>query len=364
MNTAANMSERNRPIKPESLVAGHADKAAALAEGLGELELSFRATLELRYRHGLTDSTIAAVAQLEESEIGRQRSRALVWLAQRAGIEGPDAIDIVEAGLTALWEPEPVDEPEPQPEAPPETETEPEPEPEPEAPPEPELEPEPEPELPDEPEPATETLPLSGSIPPPPRAPEPRPLPSPRPFPTPISRSEPKRAGGPSRRVLGLLALAAALVIVLIVVAGGGSDDSADVGVAGGTPPSTVPGGEPTQPAKPPAPGAVVMQPLPGVDISGQIEVTSSGDPVNPDIDIKLRGLPDPDGEYRAWLYSSVIDSRSLGRARKGDGEVRVTLPDDWQRYPFIDISLQAPGSIAHSGRSIARISTADIPQP
>jgi hypothetical protein len=363
VNTAANMSEKIRSISElrESVPAVDADQAAALAEGLSELELPFRATLELRYRRGLPDETIAAVAQLEEPEIVRQRSRALVWLAQRAGIEGPDAIDAVEGGLTMLWEDPPAAEPQPPTEQP-----------EVAAPSAPESEPAP----PPEPEARTEQLPLTESIPPPSVAPPgsrtaAAPLPTPKPFPSPRSKSQPKpkkpkatkpktpkSEEGSNRRLIALLALAAAVVVLFIVITSGGSDDTT-TGAAPSTPSNTKEskGDKPTS-------DAVTMQMLPGVDVAGAIDVTMSGDPATPDLDMKLSGLPDPDGEYRAWLYNSVIDSRSLGRARKGDGEVKVTLPEGWEDYKFIDVSVQDPGSIAHSGKSISRISTADLPQP
>lgn len=287
------------------------------------------------------------MAQVEEPEIVRQRSRALVWLAQRAGIEGPDAIETVEDGLALLWTEEPAAQPEPPPAE--------EPEPEPEA----EREPEP------QPEPPTERLPLVGSAPPPSSPPPASPsaaasLPSPKPFPTPRPKRQPKPkpAGDSNRRLLVLLALAAVAVVLFIVLTSGGSDDATS---GGGAPPvasTTAKGtGKPTS-------GSVSMQMLPGVDISGKINVTTSGDPAQPKLDMKLEGLPDPDGEYRAWLYKSVIDSRSLGKARKGNGEIKATLPANWQDYPFVDVSIQQPGSIAHSGESITRISTEDLPQP
>ena len=373
VNTAANMSEKSRPISDlrESVPAVDADQAAALAEGLSELELPFRATLELRYRRGLPDSTIAAVAQIDEPEIVRQRSRALVWLAQRAGIEGPDAIDAVEGGLAMLWEDPPAAKPEPPAEEAAAAATS-----------VPVQEALPEPEATPEPEARTEQLPLTESIPPPSVAPpgsrsSATPLPTPKPFPSPRAKPQPKPKkpkapkapkkpkapkaegeGGSNRRLIALLALAAVAVVLFIVISSGGSDDATG-GAAPATPSNTTPskGGKGSS-------DSLTMQMLPGVDIAGSIEVTMSGDPATPDMDMKLEGLPDPDGEYRAWLYNSVIDSRSLGKARKGDGEVKVTLPEGWDDYKFIDVSVQDPGSIAHSGKSISRISTADLPQP
>ena len=103
---------------------------------------------------------------------------------------------------------------------------------------------------------------------------------------------------------------------------------------------------------------------VPGADATGEVEVSLSGSEATPKIEIKLTGLAAPEGEYRGWLYNSVIDSRTLGRARSGDGVISATLPEGWQDYGFIDLSVQEPESIAHSGRSVARIAIADLPAP
>ncbi len=339
------MSEESRPIERASVAAADADKSAALAEGLSELELPFRATLELRYRRGLPDSTIAAVAQVEEPEIVRQRSRALVWLAQRAGIEGRDAIETVESGLTMLWADGPAGPPAP-PAQGPALEAEAAHEPATRA------------ESPVESTPAIQSIPPPSS-PPPASGSTSASVPSPKPFPAARSKrdSKPKPAGTSNRRLPALLAVAAIAVVLFIVVTGG-SDDATDGGGAPQVTDST------TKDGVKPSADTVSMQMLPGVDIKGKIDVTMSGDPAQPKLDMKLEGLPNPAGEYRAWLYKSVIDSRSLGRARKGDGEIKATLPENWQDYPFIDVSIQEPGSIAHSGESISRIPTGDLPQP
>ena len=263
-----------------------------------------------------------------------------MWLAQRAGIEGPDAIEAVESGLTLLWSDEPVAPPEPPPA----------------------LVPEPVPDAPTGPMPLVESVPPPSSGPPAQRSPA-APLPPRKPFPSPQSKRQVKAkppSEGSNRRLLALLAIGAVIIVLLIVLTSGGSDDTS----GGGTPPvasTTTKGSDkptkgsdnPTKGSDNPTSASVSMQMLPGVKSSGMIEVTMGGDPAAPELDMKLQGLPDPKGEYRAWLYKSVIDSRSLGRARKGDGEIIATLPKGWQNYPFIDVSIQKPGSIAHSGESV-----------
>lgn len=373
MDTAANMVERRRAIRGDRVATGDADPLRSLAAGLQELELPFRATLELRYRRGLDDETIAAVAQFGQDEIQRQRRRALVWLAQRTGTRGPDAIEIVERGLASLTPAAWAGEPEPELPADPEPESAPEPVPDPSPAPESELVPDPQPEPvtveptsgPEQiaPEAPTEAPPLAVSVPPPRSPSAGRPIPQPKPFPTPA-----KKQGSDSqesrKRLLGLVALLAAVVALFLIVTSGGDDD------AGPTPapPVTESKGSGSKADKgndaAPAANAVTMDFVPGADATGEVDVSLSGAEAQPDIEIKLDGLAAPDGEYRGWLYNSVIDSRTLGRARSGDGLISATLPKGWQDYGFIDLSVQEPDSIVHSGRSVARIAIADLPAP
>ena len=350
-------------MRGERVAAGDAEPLHTLAAGLHELELPFRATLELRYRRGLPDETIAAVARFEQDEIQRQRRRALIWLAQRTGTRGPDAIEVIESGLASLTPAAWAGEPEPADELPSEPAAAPEPEPEPEA-------------LPGEPRPdlaATQQLPTSA---PPPRSPSasaPRPVPQPKPFPTPSRGQSGERSGDSGRRILGILALVAAAVALILILTSGDSDGDSGAVPAPQTTGSQGSGsdgsgsqgsgakggaGEGT------AAGAVAMEFVPGADATGGIEVSLSGSGPQPKIEIALDGLPEPDGEYRGWLYDSVVDSRTLGRSRSGDGVISAKLPEDWQRYGFIDLSVQEPGSVAHSGRSVARIAIADLPTP
>ena len=174
--------------------------------GLHELELSFRATLELRYRRGLDDETIAAVAQFDREEIQRQRRRALVWLAQRTGTRGPDAIEIVERGLASLTPAAWAGEPEPEAPVDDEPELEPVLAPGPSAAPEID-EPEPEPEHQTEPEPEqpTEVQPPAVSFPPPTSPSGASPIPRPKPFPSSAEEQGTPSSANSRRRLLGLV---------------------------------------------------------------------------------------------------------------------------------------------------------------
>ena len=230
------------------------------------------------------------------------------------------------------------------------------------------------------------------------------PLPSPQPFSGAGSKSRGERTQVSTRTVLGLLALLAAVIALIFILSSGGSGDE-------GAPPPAVPAdtekpagekgdgsaqdgdsagagsdeqatdGEPTADDAPAADeeptaeeepvgdetdaGPVAMEPVPGADLGGgEVQISMSGSAARPELTIQLDGLPEPEGEYRGWLYDSVIDSRSLGRARSGDGVIAATLPEDWERYPFLDLSIQELDSIVHSGESIARIPVSDLPSP
>lgn len=323
-----------------------------------ELELPFRATLELCYRRGLPDESIAAVAGLEEDQVAHQRERAIDWLARRSGRGGPDARAEVEDELRALpaagWRGEESGGP-------------------------------------------VETSPAEGDVaaaseeaagaeeggsevasPIAPAADEPRPFPR--------APAEGGEDDAERRRRWPLLlatALAAAVLVVAIVLAAEDSGDpGAGAGSAAGTSTEPSAGGDgspqdhtgPGAGAKPAGGGqgsapsggegaaaAVGMAPVPGAEVEGRVEASLSGSGPRPVLRLDLGGFPERGGQYRAWLYSSVIDATSLGFVTGGSGSIRARLPDGWERYPFVDISLQEPGQAVHSGRSVARIATQDL---
>jgi hypothetical protein len=70
---------------------------------------------------------------------------------------------------------------------------------------------------------------------------------------------------------------------------------------------------------------------------------------------LTVRGLPRRRrGHYEAWLYTTVLESRALGRVRSGRTET-YRLPSGAGRFRFIDVSFQPPGEVNHSGESRLR---------
>lgn len=340
---------RKRDTKEAIVTAAPADRAGALVDALMQLELPFRATLELAYRRDLADAMIAGVAGIEEADVTRQRRRAVAWLATRIGRRQKE----VEADLRELSPAEwagrvEAEEPAPEPQA--------------EA-------------ASADPGPQAEAAPAEQEAPPAAPGEEREAEAEGRggaegrafPLPPPAAPDEPR---GPSRTVLlVVMAIAAvALVVVIVIAAWGASDDGSGPDGAAGTaasrpgeegPGRATPGegdGEPTG-----AQGAVAMAPAPGAKLVGEVRATVSAKASRPMLTVELTGLPHPAGEYRAWLYDSVIDSIPLGASESGDGRILARLPAGWERYSFVDLSEQAAGETPHSGRSVARIPTADL---
>jgi hypothetical protein len=74
-------------------------------------------------------------------------------------------------------------------------------------------------------------------------------------------------------------------------------------------------------------------------------------------LELRVTGLPRPDGRYTVWLYSSVSDARSLGSFPSGDIELDAPLPRRAERYRDIDVSLEPEdGNDNHSGDSYLRV--------
>lgn len=367
-----------------------AERAPNLPEALTELELPFRATLQLSYRRGMSDSAIADVAGLDEAEVARQRQRAVEWLARRTSDGEAHRLEEVEEGLRELsaegWAGRSEEE--------------------------------------DAAEATADEVAAGPSNEPPPDAvadvadvadveegeEDEEPGPEPHPFPTQASGDEADGATVADhgrRRWLPVAAtlLGLALLAGVALVAAGGSSDPAD--------PITTSAAAPQAPAQPtgqgsgatgeegsgseggsnakgdkgagkPAgsgsspgqdeaageatgdPPAVEMIPMDGAvspgDVMAAVAPGEAGG--SPTLTVALDGLPNPKGEYRAWLYASVIDSLPLAATKRGDGTIRASLPEDWERFPFVDVSIQQAGERAHSGRSVARIATQDLASP
>jgi hypothetical protein len=81
---------------------------------------------------------------------------------------------------------------------------------------------------------------------------------------------------------------------------------------------------------------------------------------------LSVRGLPAPGtARYSAWLYSSVTDARRLASFPRGTFTVDLPLPRDYERYRFVDISIEAgDANRNHSGESVLRVPTASLLAP
>jgi hypothetical protein len=146
--------------------------------------------------------------------------------------------------------------------------------------------------------------------------------------------------------VTGLILLAALGALLL----GGGDDDGDD----GGTD-----GADRQEPAPPRADAgrSVAIRPLAGGRGSGRLTAARDGRFV-----ITLRGLPNPDGTYQAWLYNSVVDAIPLGTFREGSGRLPLRLPARAGRYRFLDVSLEpADSNRNHSGDTVLRAPLAKL---
>ena len=65
---------------------------------------------------------------------------------------------------------------------------------------------------------------------------------------------------------------------------------------------------------------------------------------------------PRPDGSYEIWLYSSIVEAKSLGSFRDTKIQLDARLPDDPEKYRYVDVSLEpADGNPNHSGDSVLR---------
>jgi len=71
---------------------------------------------------------------------------------------------------------------------------------------------------------------------------------------------------------------------------------------------------------------------------------------------------------YEVWLYNSQSDAKSMGAQvtdKQGTLQGAATLPADFSKYKFIDVSLEAVDRNAkHSGKSVLRGALADLQAP
>lgn len=155
------------------------------------------------------------------------------------------------------------------------------------------------------------------------------------------------------RRIIGALAAAAALGLLGVVLLGGDGDEKT-----------------PTPRADRPARGGDVrivgqtlLRPVGGgADGAGVAVVVDAGRERQLIVQARLRPTTRRQA-YQVWLYNSRRDLKSLGAqvAPEGNYQGRGPLPDDYERYEFIDVSRESIDRDAeHSGTSVLRGRLAD----
>lgn len=328
-------------------------RSDSFSEALGQLDPASRALLDLSLRRGMRPEEIAEMLGAEPETVARSRDDALMRVAADVGMERYDQLDEVRAQLAEL----PADEwlggaaprdgdaaaGEPVATAEPEPAAEPEPGPAPER--EPATERAPKPEREPDPAPKVERPPRERDA-----VAEPRPAAAP----------EPRR---PLLRPAFLWAFAAVLLLAAIAALAslGTSDEKTASSKTQTTPQQTTPPPKPKARPKPkPKPKKPARPPVRLTAVGGAARGTAHLNSARNRLVLRLRGLPKPGGDsYTVWLYSSVIEAKSLASRRATKLDVNVKLPRDWRRYRYVDVSREpADGNPSHSGQSVARLAT------
>lgn len=159
--------------------------------------------------------------------------------------------------------------------------------------------------------------------------------PEPEPEPEPVSPPPPDEPDDQGRFTLALLGgLAVTLVVVVVLALIGDDDDQA-----------------PT-PSEGAAAGNGALETVGSSGARGSARIQGSR------LNLQVRGLPP--GGYVVWLYNSVTDARPVAGRRRGSFTVDATLPGDFRRYRYLDVSREpADGNRNHSGQSVLRVRVA-----
>lgn len=187
----------------------------------------------------------------------------------------------------------------------------------------------------------------------------------------PGEREEPREAGKRKSRLPLLLALlAVAAVVLVIVLASGGSGDDGNTASNTPAPKSQKPAKKPSKPAskpskpaepsKPAQPAASPEVKLTAVTGAGSATGTASLSDGGKRLHLEVSGLPS--GSYEVWLYDSVVDAQSIGKADGTSIKLDVALPQNASQYRYIDVSREpADGNPNHSGESVLRVPLAKL---
>lgn len=164
------------------------------------------------------------------------------------------------------------------------------------------------------------------------------------------------------RRIIGGVAALAVLILAVLLIAGvfsGGDDNASNASGNGNT-------GTTAKKQATTVVGQLELKPvgrLAQKDTAGFAAIAVTGN--KPQLAVRAKLPPSGQRAYEVWLYNSKSDARSVGAQRtdaQGNYEGAAEIPSDWQKYKYIDISLESvDNNRAHSGRSILRGALADL---
>ena len=159
------------------------------------------------------------------------------------------------------------------------------------------------------------------------------------------AEAEPKRRGSLWPLLLGLLLT----VGVIVAIAVGTSDNGDESTVIQPSPSPERPAPQKTES------GATKLSAVGTTKATGVAGVNDGK------ITLRAGGLP-AGGSYEVWLYNSILDARSIGKANGPRINVTAELPGNWKRFRFVDVSRERrDGNLSHSGESVLRVPTKSL---
>ncbi|MEA2429352.1 MAG: hypothetical protein QOF37_2980 [Thermoleophilaceae bacterium] len=166
--------------------------------------------------------------------------------------------------------------------------------------------------------------------------------------------------------VVGLVVLAGIVVGVLALTGVFSSDSKSTTASSTGTSgTSTTASGQ----AQTQVLGQIALQPLNGAKAQGVAYILKQGSKQVLAVTAKLPPLPATQRKaaYNVWLFNTPKDAYSIGAqftTAAGDYQGVGALPANWQRFKFVDVSIQPFNrTTAHSGNSVLRGAFANLKQ-
>jgi hypothetical protein len=192
---------------------------------------------------------------------------------------------------------------------------------------------------------------------------EPTPTPTPRPSRDGGALSPAAREIVKRRRIIGAVAGVGVVILAVLLVTGAfsGGDSKNSSSALGTAKTGTTPKTQPTTLV-----GQLELKPVAPLaqkTTAGFAAIAVTGN--KPQLAVRAKLPPSGQRAYEVWLYNSKTDAVSVGAQRtdaQGNYEGAAPIPADWQKYKYIDISLESvDNNRAHSGRSILRGALANL---